>query len=197
MKANRPAERIIIADDVSHVRASLRLLFTAVLGLDVVGEARTARELLDLLTTTEADFITVDRGIPGLDDPDVVEQIRQLAPQSRILLVNVFDREDGVRPCPLKADYTISKSVGPDHWLKEIQRMLAARPPGIINLAVEKDGYMHHDHEMKDHAAHAQRETLHTRHAHRMQQLHERRERCRERRASRLRHFFSRHNPAD
>jgi len=193
MKANRPAERIIIADDVSHVRASLRLLFTAVLGLDVVGEAGTARELLDLLTTTEADFITVDRGIPGLDDPEVVEQIRQLAPQSRILLVNVFDREDGVRPCPLKADYMISKSVGPDQWLHEIRRMLAERPPGIINLAVEKDGHMHH--EMKDHAA--QRETLHTRHAHRMQQLHERRERCRERRASRLRHFFPRHSPAD
>lgn len=193
MTADWPAERIIIADDVPHVRASLRLLFTTVLGLNVVGEASNAGELLDLLATTEADFITVDRNIPGLEAPDVVEQIRQRAPQSRILLVNVFDREDGVRPCPLRADYTISKSVGPDRWLHEIRRMLAARPPGIINLTVEKDEHMHR--ETNHHAA--QRETLHARHAHRLQQLHERRERCRERRANRLRHFFPQHRPAD
>lgn len=187
MNTRESTGRIIIADDVPHVRASLRLMFTAILGLDVVGEASTAQELLALLGTTQADILIVDRNIPGLENPDVVEQIRQHAPESRILLVNVFEREDGVRPCPLKADFTISKSVGPEHWLREIERMLMTRPPGIINLAIEADKHIHE--EIEHHAAShgGEHETLRTHHAHRMQQVHERRERYHMRSANRLR----------
>ncbi len=185
MNTRESTGRIIIADDVPHVRASLRLMFTAILGLDVVGEASTAQELLTLLGTTQADILIVDRNIPGLENPEVVEQIRQHAPESRILLVNVFEREDGVRPCPLKADFTISKSLGPEHWLREIERMLIARPPGIINLAIEANKHIHE--EIEHHAAshRKEHETLRTHHARQMQQVHERRERYRMRSANR------------
>lgn len=182
--------RVIIADDTPHVRASLRLMYTAVLGLDVVGEASTARELLDLLATTEADILTVDRSIPGLEDPEIVEQIRRLAPRSRILLVNVFDREDGLRPCFLKPDYTISKSMGPDRWLKEIERILMERPPGIINLAIEANKHRPHL-GPQDMAIRAKKlEKLHARHTHRIEQLRERRDRFHERNVERLRRFL-------
>lgn len=138
MNAHTKAGRIIIADDVPHVRASLRLMFTTLLGLEVVGEAATAGELIALLATTPTDFVLVDRDIPGLEDPTQVEEIRRRAPESRILLVSVFERDEGQRDCHLKADFTISKSLGPDHWLGEMHRLIAEKPPGVINLRVEK-----------------------------------------------------------
>lgn len=129
--------RIIIADDVPHVRAAMRMMLTLALGVEIVGEAGTARELLDVLTTTPADIIIVDRELTGLDDDAVVEEIRRHAPESRILLCSVFDRCDGTRACPLEADFTLSKSRGPEHWLQALNAMLKERPPGIINVVVE------------------------------------------------------------
>ncbi|HEY7908746.1 MAG TPA: response regulator [Thermomicrobiales bacterium] len=130
--------RFIIADDLPHVRASIRTMLTLALGARVVGEAGTAGELLGLLATTEADIIIVDRDLSGLDDATVVDEMRRLAPQSRIILCTVFERTDGMRECPLVADFTLSKSLGPDHWLRALNTMLMERAPGVINVAVEK-----------------------------------------------------------
>lgn len=134
----RATGHIIIADDLPHVRASIRTMLTLVLGAQVVGEAGTAAELLALLATTEADIIIVDRDLSGLDDAAVVDEMRRLAPTSRIVLCSVFERTDGMRECPLMADFTLSKSLGPDHWLQALNRLLMAHEPGIINVAVEK-----------------------------------------------------------
>jgi DNA-binding NarL/FixJ family response regulator len=130
--------RFIIADDLPHVRASIRTMLTLALGARVVGEAGTAGELLALLATTEADIIIVDRDLSGLDDATVVDEMRRLAPQSRIILCTVFERTEGMRTCPLVADFTLSKSLGPDHWLRALNTMLMERAPGVINVAVEK-----------------------------------------------------------
>jgi DNA-binding NarL/FixJ family response regulator len=134
----RTGGRFIIADDLPHVRASIRTMLTLALGARVVGEAGTAGELLGLLATTEADIIIVDRDLSGLDDATVVDEMRRLAPQSRIILCTVFERTEGMRECPLVADFTLSKSLGPDHWLRALNTMLMERAPGIINVAVEK-----------------------------------------------------------
>ncbi len=134
--------RIIIADDLPHVRKSIRTMLTLALGAEVVGEASTAAELLDLLAATEADLIIVDRDLTGLDDTPVVDEMRRLAPKSRIVLCMVFDRADGLRACPLKPDFVLSKSRGPDHWLASFHHLLHEHAPGVINLAVEKSPEM-------------------------------------------------------
>lgn len=138
----RTTGRIIVADDLPHVRASIRAMLTLALGARVVGEAGTAGELLGLLATTEADVIIVDRDLSGLDDAAVVDEMRRLAPNSRIVLCTVFERTDGMRACPLAADFTLSKSLGPDHWLEALDRLLTEHEPGIINVAVEKSPAM-------------------------------------------------------
>jgi DNA-binding NarL/FixJ family response regulator len=138
----RTTGHIIIADDLPHVRASIRTMLTLALGAEVVGEAGTAHELLALLKTTTADLIIVDRDLTGLDDATVVDEMRRLAPTSRIVLCTVFERTEGMRECPLVADFTLAKSLGPDHWLHALNRLLMAREPGVINVAVEKSPAM-------------------------------------------------------
>ncbi len=146
----RTTGHIIIADALPHVRASLRAMLTLALGAQVVGEAATAGELLALLATTEADIIIVDRDLSGLDEATVVDEMRRLAPTSRIVLCTVFERTDGMRDCPLTADFTLSKSLGPDHWLAALNTMLMEHEPGIINIAVEKSGEMLKAHGLPD-----------------------------------------------
>lgn len=138
----RTSGSFIIADDLPHVRASIRTMLTLSLGARVVGEAGTAAELLGLLGTTEADIIIVDRDLSGLDDATVVEEVRRLAPESRIILCTVFERTEGMRECPLVADFTLSKSLGPDHWMHALNIFMMEHAPGIINVAVEKSPEM-------------------------------------------------------
>jgi DNA-binding NarL/FixJ family response regulator len=138
----RTTGRIIVADDLPHVRASMRAMLTLALHARVVGEAGTAKELLDLLEHTEADVLIVDRDLSGLDDAVVVDELRRLAPNSRIVLCTVFERTEGMRECPLEADFTLSKSLGPDHWMDALNQLLRDHEPGIINVAVEKSPAM-------------------------------------------------------
>jgi DNA-binding NarL/FixJ family response regulator len=135
------AGRIIIADDVPHVRNAMRTMLTLALGATVVGEAGTADELLTVLATTPADVIIMDHDLTGLDDDAVLEEIRRRAPESRILLCSVFDGRNGRRDCPI-ADFILSKSLGPEHWMKTLNALLTQQPPGIINVAVEKTPQM-------------------------------------------------------
>jgi DNA-binding NarL/FixJ family response regulator len=136
------AGRIIIADDVPHVRNAMRTLLTLALGATVVGEAGTADELLAVLATTPTDVIIMDHDLTGLDDDAVLEEIRRRAPESRILLCSVFDGRHGMRDCPI-ADFVLSKSLGPEHWMKTLNALLTQQPPGIINVAVEKSPQLH------------------------------------------------------
>ena len=133
--------RIIIADDVPHVRTAMRTMLTLALGATVVGEAGTAQELLDLLATTPTDIIIMDRDLTGMEDEAVVREISRRVPQCRILLCSVFDRAD-MHDCPIKPDFTLSKSLGPEHWIKALHALLTQQPPGIINVAVEKTPQM-------------------------------------------------------
>jgi DNA-binding NarL/FixJ family response regulator len=132
-----PTNRIIIADDIPHVRNAMRTMLTLALGATVVGEAGTANELLDVLANTTTDVIIMDHDLTGLDDEAVLEEVRRRAPESRILVCSVFDGRHGRRECPI-ADFVLSKSLGPDHWIKALNTLLTQQPPGIINVAVEK-----------------------------------------------------------
>jgi DNA-binding NarL/FixJ family response regulator len=136
-----PTNRIIIADDIPHVRNAMRTMLTLALGATVVGEAGTAAELLDVLATTPTDVIIMDHDLTGLEDDAVVEEVRRRAPESRILLCSVFDGRDGRRECPI-ADVVLSKSLGPEHWIKALNALLTEQPPGIISVAVEKTPQM-------------------------------------------------------
>ncbi len=153
--------RFIIADDLPHVRISMRAMLTALLGANVVGEAGSAADLIALLPHTAADIIIVDRDIRGLDDPAAVEEIKRLAPHSRIVLVTVFER-GGLRYCPLDADLTISKSHGPEQWLAMMEQLITSQPPGVITLTIEKERgqFVRHLAERK----HAWRDECHARH---------------------------------
>jgi DNA-binding NarL/FixJ family response regulator len=138
----KTAGRIIIADDVPHVRNAMRTMLTLALGATVVGEAGTAAELLELLATTPTDVIIMDRDLAGMEDQAVVDEISRRAPLCRVLMCSVFDGKDGLRECPLKPDFTLSKSLGPEHWIKALHTLLTQQPPGIINVAVEKTPQM-------------------------------------------------------
>jgi DNA-binding NarL/FixJ family response regulator len=89
--------RILVADDQELVRAG----FTAVLGtqpdFEVVAEAATGREAVDLARTHRPDVVLMDVRMPDLDGIAATAEIcRDARTRSRVLILTTFDLDEYV-----------------------------------------------------------------------------------------------------
>ena len=82
--------RILIADDHYVVRQGLTALLTPRNGMEVVGEAATGREAVELARTLEPDVILMDMIMPELDGPAAITLIKHENPEARILVLTSF-----------------------------------------------------------------------------------------------------------
>ena len=84
------AIRVVIADDHNVVRKGIRELLADEDDIEVVGEARTGYEAIDLATALHPDVVLMDIAMPKLSGVDATRQIRKLAPAVRILVLTAY-----------------------------------------------------------------------------------------------------------
>jgi len=82
--------RILIADDHFVVRQGLAALLVARNGMEVVGEAATGREAVELARKLQPDVILIDMIMPELEGPEAIALIKQENPKARILVLTSF-----------------------------------------------------------------------------------------------------------
>lgn len=85
--------RIGIVDDHSIVRTGLRQFFNDQSDLQVVGEAATGRDAVELVRTTEMDVLLLDVSMPEQTGIDVMAMIRAKAPDLAILILSGYPEE--------------------------------------------------------------------------------------------------------
>jgi DNA-binding NarL/FixJ family response regulator len=94
------AIRIVLVDDQGMVRSGLRLILESEPGLEVVGEASTGRQALDLVRATNPDVVLMDVQMPELDGLAATERV--LAAPSpgrerpRVIILTTFDLDEYV-----------------------------------------------------------------------------------------------------
>jgi DNA-binding NarL/FixJ family response regulator len=104
--------RILIVDDHAVVRRGVRALLELQKGWEVVGEAQTGREGVNLARRLRPDIVVLDVSLPELNGLDAARQIRRESPQSEILVLTMHHSEElardvlqaGVRGYVLKSD---------------------------------------------------------------------------------------------
>ncbi len=82
--------RILIADDHFVVRQGLAALLVPRNGMEVVGEAATGREAVDLARALQPDVILMDMIMPEVEGPEAIGRIKQENPKARILVLTSF-----------------------------------------------------------------------------------------------------------
>src|SRR4029077_2962191 len=81
------ARRVLLVDDHAGFRHQARELLEAE-GLDVVGEATSGAQALDLLRDEPADVVVLDVVLPGRDGIDVADDIAALPRPPAVILTS-------------------------------------------------------------------------------------------------------------
>jgi two-component system, NarL family, response regulator NreC len=89
--------RVVIVDDHAVVRSGLRLLLEGVDDVHVEDEGGTADEAVRLARLHKPDVVLLDVTMPGRSGLAAAAEIRQAAPQARILILSMHDDPSYVR----------------------------------------------------------------------------------------------------
>lgn len=95
------AIRVVVADDHPVVREGLRSFLSSRPGIDVVGEAGSADEVVAVVSSLEPDVVLVDLMMPG-GGIEAIRQVAALPSPPRALVLTSFVGDDKVLPA-LKA----------------------------------------------------------------------------------------------
>jgi DNA-binding NarL/FixJ family response regulator len=86
--------RIIIADDHELARLGLRTMLLPEPDLEVVGEAATGREAIDISRALQPDLVLMDIRMPDLDGLMATRAIKEELPRTSILIVTLSEDPD-------------------------------------------------------------------------------------------------------
>jgi DNA-binding NarL/FixJ family response regulator len=88
--------RILLADDHSLVRAGIRSLLGAMAEVEVVGEASSGEEALELAARHRPDVVLMDIAMKGMTGLDAAAALRERHPEVRVLILSMHAGEEYV-----------------------------------------------------------------------------------------------------
>jgi DNA-binding NarL/FixJ family response regulator len=89
--------RILIADDHGLVRRGARGVLRSRRGWKVVGEAANGREAVEKAIKLKPDVAIMDISMPELDGVEVVRQIREAVPNTKVLVLTMHESDQMVQ----------------------------------------------------------------------------------------------------
>ena len=83
--------RLMLIEDHAMVRAGFRMLLEAQPDMEIVGEASSGDEGLEMLAKLAPDVILLDITMPGMGGIETAQEIRKRLPDVKILAVTIHD----------------------------------------------------------------------------------------------------------
>jgi NarL family two-component system response regulator LiaR len=129
--------RVMLVDDHAVVRSGLGAFLLAYDDFELVGEASSGEEALQLCETCKPDVILMDLVMPGMDGAETTGLMRQKCPQVQVIALTSFKEQDLVEGA-IKAGAIsyLLKDVSAEE-LAEAIRAAAAGTPTLAPEAAE------------------------------------------------------------
>jgi DNA-binding NarL/FixJ family response regulator len=88
--------RVLLADDHALFRAGIRAILKSVPEIEIIGEAATGREALDLIAANPPNVVLMDILMPQLNGLDAAAQIVAMHPAVRVIILSMNSAEEYV-----------------------------------------------------------------------------------------------------
>ena len=82
-------KRVLIVDDEPDIRLVVRVFATSI-GHDIVGEAASGLEAIDMAGQLQPDVIVLDVMMPGMTGLEALPKIREACPDATVVIFSVF-----------------------------------------------------------------------------------------------------------
>ncbi|WP_377891249.1 response regulator [Alkalihalobacillus sp. R86527] len=90
--------KLLLADDHLMVRKGLRLFLQTQKDIEIVGEASTGQEAVNLAAELKPDVILMDLIMPEMDGIEATKQVKQNLPRTKIIILTSFGDQEHVLP---------------------------------------------------------------------------------------------------
>jgi DNA-binding NarL/FixJ family response regulator len=87
---------VLIADDHPLFRKGMRALLESMPGVELVGEAQSGPEAVEMASLHQPDVVLMDLQMPGGSGLAATRQLSQTFPNIRILVVTLFEDEESI-----------------------------------------------------------------------------------------------------
>lgn len=139
-------QRLLIIDDHPLFRKGVLQLIKPEPEFQVVGEASSGPEGLELVASLEPDMILLDLNMRGMDGVEVLKRIKSGPSEARVVMLTVSDQaEDLVAALRAGADGYLLKETEPEILLAKLkeaatgQMILSERLAGLLVRSMHKD----------------------------------------------------------
>ena len=121
--------RVLIVDDLPETRENVRKLLQFESDIEVIGQAGTGEEAIDMAQEHSPDIILMDINMPGIDGIQASQRISELAPRAQIIIMSVQSDSDYLRRAMLAgARDFLTKPFGGDELVAAVRRVYKKRP---------------------------------------------------------------------
>ena len=128
--------RVLIVDDHPVVRSGIRSILESSIGIDIVGEANTGAEALQMIEETNPDVVLLDMKLPDISGVEIVKKIYTSGNKTRVLGLSSYnDREFISQLLNYGASGYLLKEEVPD-LIVEAVRGVAGGEPGWVSRKV-------------------------------------------------------------
>lgn len=129
--------RLMIVDDHRIVREGLRLALEIEEDIEVVGEAGEGKEAVQKAQELVPDLVLMDVVMPGMSGIDACQEIRNLLPETRVVMLTASGDEESVTASLVAgAQGYVLKAAGRDDLLRAIRAV--ARGESILDPSVTR-----------------------------------------------------------
>jgi CheY-like chemotaxis protein len=118
-----PPIKVMIVDDTVHVRRMLRNMLELD-GFEVVAEAGSGPEAVDVVVGAEPDIVVVDYKMPDIDGLETAARVRAVRPDQVMILYTAFvDADLEARARAVGVSVVLGKVEGLESLEREITRL--------------------------------------------------------------------------
>jgi DNA-binding NarL/FixJ family response regulator len=134
--------RVLLADDEALIRAGIRFVLDVADDIEIVAEADTGADAVELARKHLVDVALLDIRMPGVDGLAAAAEIRKAAPRTTVVMLTTFGEEDYVtRALRCGAAGFLLKDTPPDDLIRAVRVAAAGEPilsPRVTKQLIER-----------------------------------------------------------